>query len=181
MDPARPRVLAAALCLVFAAVSSSAAPAADEGPRAPLQRLNKELLNIRNNLQNAQMKYRNGVVDSGLEPDADRPPTPMVICCSSNLKRIKKRIQELREAVADLRACHEQAQDRDALYDLEFFLVDFTQFERGVGLWFKAKEREDVRGIQAALTRAFILMRKSADKLQACETGQSSVAVPEDQ
>lgn len=163
--------LAGTLCLVLGPGPSRAG---DDGPKTPLQRLNKEMVNIRNNLKNAQMKHRNGVVESGVGSEGDSPATPMQTCCNGNLKRIKKRIVELRAAAADLGKCYEAAGNSDALFDLNFFLTDFTQFERGVGLWFEAVKPEEVYGVQEALTRSFLLMRESADKLEACETGESA-------
>ena len=160
------------MALVLATLLALAGPGAfaaegEDRPSDPV--VEKEMLRIRGMLYNAEGKFRNNIIGivEGAKPGAE--PTPAQQCCSMNLRLISEAITALELRFDVLSACHDAAEQAEAVVAVEFARGDLVQLKRGMSLFAQAKERRQAGGVLGALTRAFNLLRESVDAIEPCE------------
>jgi hypothetical protein len=134
-----------------------------------MERVQAESKRIRIQFQNASWRLKKnirGIDLGGEEPEA--PPTALRNCCSANLKRIEKVIENLGKLFEELQSCYDGAGDSDGTIALEFVKADLAEFGWGMRELAKVQSQEAALKRLAGVTRVLIKYRDGVEGLQAC-------------
>jgi hypothetical protein len=166
------RVLQGGLPVVLILVCGlSAGAAAAEENEEPLPTLlelmEQQMLGMRIQISNAEMRIRNKIRDVN-PPEPGTKPTPVKLYCNSNLKKIRAASTELQKIFAELGGCYETEGNSAGLSAVTIADQNRAGLARVVEMWARASSDTDVHGALGALTRAYLQLRDNADKLPAC-------------
>lgn len=160
---------AAWLCVVLCGLPLAVALAGDEAPKTLTQRMEREMLRLRVQLQNAQFRLEQGILGPfGDETASDLPQTPARSCCAINLRKMRGAVDELGVIFGEFATCHEAAGNAGTTTTVRFALNDLAQIAQGIEALAEAPTDEGAEGAVAGLVRAYVALLRTTEKIEAC-------------
>lgn len=183
MPHQRSRALRAGLLCAFLVAPLLCLPAlAEEPPKSPRERIDREMLRLRVQIQNGRIRLAQGLVGAiGEELDPSEPVTPMRSCCEINLRKMKGAVRELTTAFDDLERCHRAEENHGGISALGFARSDLGEFSRGVQVLAEAADQEEALGTLDGLTQLYFRLQESAEAIDACPAVEPAAASPEEE
>jgi hypothetical protein len=157
---------------------------ADDPPKTLLERMERQMLRYRVHFQNASIKFEGGAHGTQLSsPDPGAQPTPIEVCCTNNVKKMRGATAELLSILSELGRCYETAGDTSAVLALMTAKMDLQGLSKLTEAWARAKNDDEIKGAMGAMTRTYLQLRADVDKLTACvaEGGTDSSPVETEQ
>jgi hypothetical protein len=167
-----------ALCFVIGGFAWGAEDD-DPAPKTLLERIERQMLRYRVHFQNARIKFEGGVHGTELTgPDPTAKPTPIEVCCTNNVKKMRGATAELFSVFSELGQCYEAAGDTSAVLVLMTAKMDLQGLSKLTEAWVRATEEKEVEGAMGAMTRTYLQIRSGVDKLTDCPAGEGSASNP---
>jgi len=164
----RPR--AARLCVVLIGLPLCIAAAGKEPPKSLAERMEREMLRFRIQLQTAQFRLEQGIVGPfDGETRSEGPATPAQVCCSINLRKMRGAVEEMGAIFGEFASCHEAAGNPTAVAAVRFAQNDLAEYSRGVEALAQAPTDERAKGAAAGLVRAYLALLEDTGKIEACD------------
>jgi hypothetical protein len=144
---------------------------AEEQPLPPIERLQKSLLGMQKNLQNAKVKLTHGM--SGLAPpggqaSTERQPTPAEQCCASNVERINAKAREMAQTLDQLDLYYADTQNSEGLARLDPIRGELHTVSQGVAIFRMAGNRDRAGQALLGIIRPFNRLRDAINELSEC-------------
>lgn len=167
------RARTAVLLSLTLAASLLIAPAwADEPQRSFMERKDREMLRLRVQIQNGQMRLELGLTRPiEQEVDPEEATTPWRLCCPVNLKKLQMADRELTAIFAEWESCHRAAGNHGAVAALGFARNDLSAFSQGARILADAPTQDEALAALRGLTRLYFNLEKSLEGVGACGTG----------
>jgi hypothetical protein len=145
---------------------------AEEPPQNLKERMDREVLRFRVQIQNGRMRLEQGLVGTiDQETQPDEPMTPMRSCCAVNLAKMQMAVRELTVVFDELESCQRAAGNDGAIATLGFARNDLGEFSRGLQALADAKTRERAMAAMAGLTRLYFGLEETVGMLGDCPAG----------
>jgi len=144
--------------------------------------MDREMLRFNVQIRNAKVRLERGIQGAfGEEADAEAPRTPARNCCMVNLRKMRGAVGELGVIFDEMAACHEADGNPGAISTVRIAQNDLAAFARGVEALAEAPRDEQALGILRGLTRAYITLLDTTEKIEPCarENGSPDPAAAE--
>ncbi|HKQ59886.1 MAG TPA: hypothetical protein VJS92_01300 [Candidatus Polarisedimenticolaceae bacterium] len=162
------------LALIVATAALACSPGRAAAP-SPLTELRRELDNVRDFLQNAQVRLRRGVqqgIGSGpRQADPARAPaaaTPAQACCGDNVDHIRGSLEKMKGDAVRLGACHTGQGNAEAGKALERLQQDLDEMLKGVKIFESAEKVSQTQAALGGLNRLYHVVREGLDHTAEC-------------
>lgn len=138
-------------------------------PKTLQQRMERELLRLRVQIQNAKMRLEQGLVgaidSAGVE---EGPVTPMRTCCSVNLRKMRGAVEELAVVFAELEQCQRAADNYGAVSTLGFARNDLQGVARAIRALADAPSQTAAQGALGGMTRVYLGLLETSEGIEDC-------------
>lgn len=152
-----------------------AATPQQSAPLPPLETIRDKLGVVRSQIQSSKIRLTNSVV--GLQPDGATPnASPVRQCCMSNLQKIDGAIRAIDRSLAELTACYGDRGMDDATSSAQLARVDLDALVGAMRQFAGTPAREQAVAALGPVTRGYLNLEKSSDKLEACDSAASDAS-----
>lgn len=153
--------------LLFLVLSLILLPSSRATGAAWVEPLNRRMLDIRHQIQNASIKFKNGV-QSPMPSHPGVAEAPSQACCSNNVQHIKELIADLGMLIVQLDATFASEMNRQGQQAIRNMKGDLVQLIRANEAFDRASSRPAAEAGLRGLTQSFIQLREHADTLEVC-------------
>lgn len=136
----------------------------------PLEEAKDQLKKLRTHLSAVSNRFKGGMKVARPSEDPDQPTTPALECCEANLRVVRDRLVGFERAVLKLAACYQQTGNFAAIDKLGPIRTEAGNLRIGLDYFVKAPTRSEAGMAMAGTTRAFLLLDKDVQALEACES-----------
>ena len=154
---------------VWAAVMP--AMAADEPTQAQptqVETFNKDLKKVGDLIHNMKVKIRVGATGFSTSSATVAQRTPGETCCSGNLRLIKSRFESMDATLDSVGGCYKKNGNRSGTQAVKLIRDDMKGLRQGLSLFGTTTQRDTLGGLQAGLTRAYLVLLTSSEDLTDC-------------
>jgi hypothetical protein len=159
-------VLGLFICAAVVPAMAAEEPTQDKPTQVEL--FNKDLKKVADLIHNMKVKIRTGATSFSISSTTGGSRTPGEACCSGNLRMIKSRFESMDATLDSIGGCYEKNGNRSGTQAIKLIRDDMKGLRQGLSLFRTTTERGTLGGLQAGLTRAYLVLLTSSKDLTDC-------------